>query len=433
MIIHVDMDAFYASVEIRDNPELIGKPVVVGGSPSGRGVISAASYEARKFGIFSAMPSREALRKCPSLVFVKSRMSHYAAVSRQIRQIFFEFTSLVEPLSLDEAFLDVSGCERLFGTAPDIARQIKSKILADTGLIASAGVAPNKFLAKVASDLHKPDGLMIVDQNEIQTFLDPLSISRVWGIGPKTQKKFTRLGVQTISQLRQLDLKVLQAQIGDSAQHFYNLARGIDSRPVVPDRIAKSVSHDDEVLRAWLHELADLVGRRLRRHDIFSKTVQLKLRYDDFETITRRKTIPTTHSTQTLFETASQLLSGINRHSRGVRLIGLGTTNLSRSAPLQLSLFDQEDKNKQSRVDEISDSIRDKFGQASLNRGSNLEHEIRLRPDPRIGNATTIFKPASQHWFLRLRLRSCLSSLAELLISNPLSLEPDTSLARTQK
>ena len=395
MIIHVDMDAFYASVEIRDNPKLIGKPVVVGGSPSGRGVISAASYEARKFGIYSAMPSREALRKCSSLVFVKSRMSHYAAVSREIRQIFFEFTSLVEPLSLDEAFLDVSGCQRLFGTAPDIARQIKSKIFADTGLIASAGVAPNKFLAKVASDLHKPDGLTIVDHNEIQSFLDPLSISRVWGIGPKTQKKFTRLGVQTIAQLRQLDLKVLQSQIGDSAQHFYNLARGIDSRPVVPDRIAKSVSHehtfpvdiyDDEVLCAWLHELADLVGRRLRRHDIFSKTVQLKLRYDDFETITRRKTIQPTHSTQTLFETAAQLLSAIDRHSRGVRLIGLGTANLSRSAPIQLSLFDQEDKNKQSRVDEISDSIRDKFGQQSLNRGSNLEHEIRLRPDPRIGN-----------------------------------------------
>ena len=395
MIIHVDMDAFYASVEIRDNPELIGKPVVVGGSPSGRGVISAASYEARKFGIHSAMPSREALRKCSSLVFVKGRMSHYAAVSRQIRQIFFEFTSLVEPLALDEAFLDVGGCQKLFGSAPEIARKIKSKILADTGLIASAGVAPNKFLAKVASDLDKPDGLTVVNPNEIESFLDPLSISRVWGIGPKTEKKFARLGVRTISQLRQLDLKVLHAQIGDSAQHFYNLARGIDSRPVIPDRIAKSISHehtfpidiyDDEVLSAWLHELADLVGRRLRRHDIFSKTVQLKLRYDDFETITRRKTIPATHSTRTLFETAKQLLSGIDRQSRGVRLIGLGTANLSRSAPTQLSLFDQEDKNKQSRVDEISDSIRDKFGHASLNRGSNLEHEIRLRPDPRIGN-----------------------------------------------
>ena len=396
MIIHVDMDAFYASVEIRDNPTLIGKPVVVGGSPSGRGVISAASYEARKFGIYSAMPSREALRKCSSIVFIKSRMAHYAAVSRKIRQIFFEFTSLVEPLSLDEAFLDVSGCKGLFGSGPDIAQQIKTKILADTGLIASAGVAPNKFLAKIASDLHKPDGLTIVDPADIQNFLDPLSISRVWGIGPKTQQKFTRLGVQTISQLRQLDLETLQSNIGDSAQHFYNLARGIDSRPVVPDRITKSVSHehtfpvdiyDDEVLTAWLHELADLVGRRLRRHDIFSKTVQLKLRYDDFETITRRKTIAATHSTKALFETASQLLSDVGRHSRrGVRLIGLGTANLSRTAPRQLSLFDQEEKNKQSRVDELSDSIRDKFGQQSLNRGSNLEHEIRLRPDPRIGN-----------------------------------------------
>ena len=393
MIIHVDMDAFYASVEIRDNPKLVGKPVVVGGSPSGRGVVMAASYEARKFGIHSAMPSREALRRCSSLVFIKGRMSHYAGVSREIRKIFFEFTSLVEPLSLDEAFLDVSGCQRLFGPSPDIARQIKTKILADTGLVASAGVAPSKFLAKIASDLDKPNGLTIVDQNEIQNFLDPLPISRVWGIGPKTQSKFARLGVQTISQLRQLDISVLHSQIGDNAQHFYDLARGIDNRPVVPDRNAKSVSHehtfpvdiyDDEILKAWLHELADLVGRRMRRHDIFSKTVQLKLRYDDFETITRRKTIEATHSTNTLFETAKELLRGSARHSRGVRLIGLGGANLSRSTPTQMSLFDQEEKNKQSRVDEISDSIRDRFGQSSLNRGSNLEHEIRVRPAAKV-------------------------------------------------
>ncbi len=396
MIIHIDMDAFYASVEIRDNPELAGKPVVVGGSPTGRGVISAASYEARKYGIHSAMPSHEALRKCPHAVFIKNRMSHYAAISRQIRAIFFSFTSLVEPLSLDEAFLDVGGCLRLFGSGPEIARQIKSKIFAETGLVASAGVAPNKFLAKIASDLDKPDGLTIVDPEDIHAFLDPLPIARVWGIGPKTRHKFTRLGVHTIAQLRQLDLKLLQTQLGDSANHFYKLARGIDDRPVIPDRIAKSVSHEhtfpldiraDEVLSAWLHELADLVGRRLRRHEIFSKTIQLKLRYDDFETITRRKTIAATHSTQMLFETANRLLADVNRSAdRGVRLIGLGAANLSRSTAQQMALFDQEDQQKQSRVDQISDSIRDKFGQKSLNRGSNLEHKIRLRPDPRIGN-----------------------------------------------
>lgn len=204
------MDAFYASVEIRDNPALRGKPVVVGGSPQGRGVICAASYEARKYGIHSAMPASQALRRCPHAVFVKGRMQHYAGISRQIREIFFSFTSLVEPLSMDEAFLDVSGCRRLFGTGEEIARSIKQKVFEQTGLIASAGVAPNKYLAKIASDLEKPDGLTVVDPDRVQDFLDPLPISRVWGIGPATEKKFTRLGVSTIRQLRSLSLDTLK-------------------------------------------------------------------------------------------------------------------------------------------------------------------------------------------------------------------------------
>ena len=183
MILHIDMDAFYAAVELRDQPELRGKPVVVGGSPRGRGVISAASYEARKFGVHSAMPSSQALRLCPDIVFVRPRMEHYAAISKVIRDIFFDYTSLVEPISLDEAFLDVRGCTDLFGDSVSIARQIKDRIKTETGLIASAGVAPNKFLAKVASDLEKPDGLTVVDPDKVQQFLDPLPIKRIWGSG----------------------------------------------------------------------------------------------------------------------------------------------------------------------------------------------------------------------------------------------------------
>lgn len=396
MIIHIDMDAFYASVEIRDNPSLVGKPVVVGGSVSGRGVVAAASYEARKYGVHSAMSSKVALRKCPDLVFVKGRMEHYAAISRQIREIFFSFTSLVEPLSLDEAFLDVSGCERLFGDALTIATAIKKKILDETSLIASAGVASNKYLAKIASDYDKPDGLTFVDPDNIQAFLDPLPITWVWGIGPATEKKFSRLGVTNVAQLRSLPLKVLQSALGVNGDHFYKLARGIDTRPVVPDRVAKSVSHektfptdifDSDILSAWLLELTDQVGRRLRRHDIFGKTVKLKFRFDNFETLARSKSIAPTNTTQTLFEVAAKLMNGISRDTqRGVRLIGMGVSNLSRQAPVQLSLFDQAEKDKQSRVDNISDAIRDKFGVAKLHRGTNLEHDIRLRPDPRIEN-----------------------------------------------
>ncbi len=392
MIIHVDMDAFYASVEIRDTPDLIGKPVVVGGSSSGRGVVAAASYEARKYGVHSAMSSKIALRKCPQLIFVKGRMDHYAKISKQIRGIFYSFTSLVEPLSLDEAFLDVSGCERLFGDGLSIAAEIKKRIFDETSLIASAGVAPNKYLAKIASDYDKPDGLTYVDPENIQAFLDPLPISRVWGIGPVTESKFARLGVSNVRQLRALSLELLQNELGIHGDHFYKLARGIDDRAVVPDRVAKSVSHektfptdifDQEILLAWLLELTDQVGRRLRRHDIFGRTVKLKFRFDDFETLARSKSIAPSNTTQTLYETASELMKGISRNQqRGVRLIGMGVSNLSRQAPVQLSLFDQADKDKQSRVDNISDAIRDKFGRSKLHRGTNLQHDIREKPAP---------------------------------------------------
>lgn len=388
------MDAFYASVEIRDNPDLRGKPVVVGGSSQGRGVVAAASYEARKYGVYSAMSSKIALQKCPQLIFVKGRMQHYAAISRQIRDVFFSFTSLVEPLSLDEAFLDVSGCERLFGDGLTIATEIKRQIFERTRLVASAGVAPNKYLAKIASDYDKPDGLTFVDPQNVQAFLDPLPISRVWGIGPATHRKFDRLGVANVAQLRQLSKTTLTDNFGVSGDHFYRLSRGVDDRPVVPDRSAKSISHektfprdifDAEVLKAWLLELTDQVGRRLRRHKTFGSTIKLKFRYDDFETLNRSKSIESTNTTQIMFDTAAELLDAINRPStRGVRLIGVGVSNLSQASVRQLSLFDEPENAKQAQVDSLADAIRDKFGASKLHRGTNLQHDIRLTPDPKL-------------------------------------------------
>ncbi len=400
MILHIDMDAFYASVELRDQPQLQGKPVVVGGSPKGRGVISAASYEARKFGVHSAMASSQALRLCPDLIFIKPRMQYYADISKQIRNIFFDFTSLVEPLSLDEAFLDVSGCVRLFGDATSIAKQIKQRVQSDVGLIASAGVAPNKFLAKVASDLDKPDGLTVVDPENVSEFLDPLSIRRIWGIGKVTESKFTKLGIRTVGDLRRLTANDMRSMFGINSEHFWRLARGIDSRPVVPDRHAKSVSHETtfhrdiveiEILRAWVLELADQVARRMRRYNIEGKTVNVKIRFGDFRTITRAFTLPKpTSTTQTLADCACDLLlkslspNGETSLSSGIRLLGMGVSNLSRpSEKVQLDLFDVEEQRKQKQVDETNDAIRDKFGSTAIRRASSVRHGIRhdRRPD----------------------------------------------------
>lgn len=394
LIIHMDMDAFYASVEVRDNPALVGLPVVVGGSPTGRGVVSAAGYEARKYGIHSAMPSSQALRLCPNIVFLKTRMDHYATVSKQIREIFFRYTSLVEPLSLDEAFLDVSGSERLFGPAIEIAKKIKSEIQTEVGLVVSAGVAPNKFLAKVASDLEKPDGLVSVEPNSVHAFLDPLPISRVWGIGKKTEAKFKKVGIKTIGHIRQTPLTTLQQLFGLHSEHFFRLSRGEDSRSVIPDRYAKSISHETtfakdvsnvEALSAWLLELTDQVARRLRRHKILGKTVQLKLRFPSFQTITRSKTLrePTDSSDQLIQASRELLTENSDALGRGIRLLGMGVSNLSHDRPVQQTLFDQEEKSKREQLDKTTDLIRDKFGSPALRRATSLEHKIKYRSDPR--------------------------------------------------
>ncbi|NIW86841.1 MAG: DNA polymerase IV [Gammaproteobacteria bacterium] len=381
MILHVDMDAFYASVEQRDRPELAGLAVVVGGTPEGRGVVAAASYEARAFGVHSAMPAATARGLCPHAVFVRPRMEYYAQVSAQIRKVFERYTPLIEPLSLDEAFLDVTASERLFGTGRDIAARIKAEIAGELGLVASVGVAPNKFLAKLASDLEKPDGLVVVAPGAEQAFLDPLPVRRLWGVGRVAQAILADLGVHTIGELRRLSPAALQARFGRGGEHLRALAHGIDERAVVPDHGAKSVSHEttfatditsSELLRAWLLDLTEDVGRRLRRQDLHARTVQIKVRYSDFQTVTRARTrAEPTQRTRDLWQEAERLLVRTLHEAPGrpVRLLGMGASRLSEADPVQGGLFGQAARERQDRLDEAIDRVNERFGEATLRRG----------------------------------------------------------------
>lgn len=383
MILHVDMDAFYASVEERDRPELVGSPVIVGGSRDTRGVVSAANYVARKFGIHSAMPMVTAMRLCPQAVVLPVRMSHYAAVSRQLRDVFHRYTPLVEPLSLDEAFLDVAGTESLFGPPEEIAVRIKQDILVETQLVASVGVAPNKFLAKVASDLEKPDGLTVVDPNRIQGFLDPLPVSRLWGVGRKAEQKLKRVGIDTVEQLRRLPESSLAMALGEkAAAHLHALAHGRDNRRVVPDREAKSISHettfavdvyDEEMLLSVLVNLSDQVGRRLRRNKLSARSVNIKIRFSNFETITRSQSLrDPTDSDRELAAVASELFaSRVSLNGRGIRLIGMGTSGFEHEPVRQKSLFDEQEILRNRQLDEMTDLIRDRFGSSALRRGNS--------------------------------------------------------------
>jgi DNA polymerase IV len=300
MLTHLDMDAFYASVEVRERPELAGLPVVVGGSPEGRGVVAAASYAARRFGVRSAMPMAAALKRCPELVILPSRMSLYAAESRRIHAILERYTPLIEPLSLDEAFLDLRGSVRLFGPVPEVARRIKEEIRAELGLAASVGIAPVKFVAKIASDLRKPDGFLVVEPGEVQAFLEPLPVARLWGVGKVGEQAMHRLGLHTIGDVARRDAAFMSQHFGRQGLHLLELARGIDPREVVPDRETKSVSNettfpadiaDRDALRAVLLQLVEQVGWRLRNQGLAGRTVQLKARYADFTTVTRAHTL----------------------------------------------------------------------------------------------------------------------------------------------
>lgn len=300
----------------------------------------------------------------------------------------------MEPLSLDEAFLDVSGSEKLFGDGPTIAQAIKDTIDTELQLTASAGVAPNKFLAKLASDLDKPDGLVVVPPDDIEGFLDPLSIERVWGVGKQTLKKFHRLNVKTIKDLRALDRQTLKQLFGINSEHFWRLSRGLDTRPVVPDRVAKSVSHETtfrrditerEPLRAWLMELAGQVGRRLRRHEIRGRTVQIKIRFPDFRTITRSLSLSEPSSSSDELEAAIDELFSRVEVANGVRLVGVGVSNLSSAKASQQMLFDSEQRTRNHRLDEMKDQLKDRFGHDAIRRGTSVEHDVSRRPDPRVG------------------------------------------------
>lgn len=398
MILHVDMDAFYASVEEREFPALRGKPLIVGGSAGGRGVVAAANYAARKFGVHSAMPTSQAIRLCPHVKIIRPRMDFYAGISRAIREIFHRYTPEVEPLSLDEAFLNVAGSEKLFGSAEKIGRMIQHDIATELNLVASVGVAPNKFLAKLASDLEKPNGFTVIPANRIHEILDPLSVSRIWGVGHVTLKRFERYGITTFGQLRKLTVEQAKQLFGSSGEHFWQLCQGIDGRNVVPDREAKAVSHettfsnditDLETLEAWLLELTEQVGRRLRRLERKGRTVTIKVRFSDFHTITRSRTLPdVSNSTERLWQTAVDLLrTELPQRDLVVRLLGMGVSQLdqvhSRQAK-QLSLFEDESDVRSQQLDATTDLIRASFGAASLRRGSSVKHAAKLNRSPNV-------------------------------------------------
>ncbi|MCE5219284.1 DNA polymerase IV [bacterium] len=379
-ILHVDMDAFYASVEQRDDPQLRGRPVIVGAPPAARGVVSAASYEARVFGVRSAMPSSQAGRLCPQAVFLPVRMARYQEVSRQVMAILRHYTPLLEQISVDEAFLDVTGSRRLFGEAEHIGREIKARIRTELDLPASVGVASNKFVAKIASDLRKPDGFVVVPAGQEAAFLAPLPISRLWGVGKATERRLHDLGLRTIGQLARFPEDHLQRQFGNLGPHLHSLALGQDDRPVETEREAKSVSAettfaqdiaDRALMEATLLRLAEDVGRRVRRGGLRGRTIQLKLRFESFETITRRQTLPRpTDADATLYQVVLRLLGEAPLTGRKVRLLGVGLSGFGEE--VQPSLF-EEGGAVHSALDEAVDALRSRFGRDAIRRGRLVE------------------------------------------------------------
>ena len=382
-ILHVDMDAFFAAIEQRDNPELRGKPIIVG-HDGPRGVVTTASYEARPYGCRSAMPVAVAKRLCPDVIIVPVRGRRYREVSRQVFAIFHEFTPLVQPLSVDEAFLDVTGCVRLFGPPDEIARSIKRRIAADTELTCSIGIAPNKFIAKLASDENKPDGLTVVPADGVDAFLAPLPIERMWGVGAAGAKRMHELGVRTFAHLAMLDDEVIARRLGKAALRLKALARGEDERSVTPDSGAKSISQERtfgediaerETVRQILFAQAEQVAWRLRRAGLFARTVNVKIRYGDFETITRAQTLDEpTHQTSPITSAACDLFDRWAADSfRPVRLIGAGVSNLDQV--VEQGLFEHPEDRRAEAVDAAADAVRDRYGLHSISRAAALRAE----------------------------------------------------------
>lgn len=382
IVLHVDMDAFYASIEQADNPEFDGLPVLVGGTGP-RGVVAAASYEAREFGVHSAMPMSQALERCPQAVCVRPRFDRYQELSKQIFGIFRQFTPLVEGLSLDEAFLDVTDSLTLFGDGSGIAWEIKRRIKEKTRLTASVGIAPNKLVAKIASDLDKPDGFCLVAPGEVNRILDPLPVRKLNGIGPKTAQQLTESGIHTLGELRNAPERLLEPVFGRYTSRVRARAAGLDDRPVVPYRMEKSISAEETFdkdiadiakLNSILAQLSDRTATRLRAKELMAGKVWVKIRRGDFRTVTRQCSMrPPGHETQNIYLLASKLLSDwLDEHpGTALRLIGVGVSDISPAQ--QLTLFDEQPRESAGAVDDAVDRIRQRFGDGFLHRGGALK------------------------------------------------------------
>jgi DNA polymerase IV len=357
-IIHIDMDAFYASVEQRDNPDLRGKPIAVGGSPQGRGgVVATASYEARKFGVRSAMPSKRAIQLCPAIIFVKPRFEAYKEVSRQVRAIFERYTDIIEPLSLDEAYLDVTIDKQGIGSAIDIATAIKGAIRNELGLTASAGISINKFIAKIASDMHKPDGITFIGPSRIERFVADLPVEKFYGVGKVTAEKMKNLGLHKGGDIKKLSEQELRKHFGKAGSFYYKIVRGIDNRPVEPEQETKSIGAEDtfpydltklEEMEVALEKITETVCRRLDKHNLKGKTITVKIKYSDFKIITRSKSFAEClNDHNSILAAARELLEKTEPEGAKIRLLGITISNFpsllskgnGKCAPGQLNLF----------------------------------------------------------------------------------------------
>lgn len=381
-IIHCDLDAYFASVEQLDNPELRGRPVIVGGDVRARGVVSTCSYEARKFGVKSAMPMARALQLCPQAVYLPVNMSRYVEMSRQVFSILADYSPLMEPLSIDEAFLDISGTQNLFGSPGDIGRQIKRRVRAELGLNISVGISYNKFLAKLASDMSKPDGLMTINREQALEILAPLPVSKLWGVGDKGQAQLRAWGLDTISDVQRLPPGWLEEKLGISGRHCWELAHGIDNRRVEPERERKSLGREitfpqdvDELeyLKLMLKVFAAELCPRLRKIKRSAATITIKLRFKNFKTITRSCTVPACDSEGLIADIAVQILEQVYQGRPPLRLIGLSLSNLVPSGEFEQGALFDEQRQKNHSVDLLLDDIRERFGPHSINRAHLLD------------------------------------------------------------
>ncbi len=384
-ILHLDMDAFYASVEQLDRAELQGRPVIVGGHGM-RGVVCACSYEARTFGVHSAMPIARALRLCPHATVLPVRMARYQEISGQVFEIFERYTDLIEPISVDEAFLDVTDSKRLFGCGWDIATKIRRDVRDELGLAISVGIAPNKFLAKLASEQAKPDGIFQVPE-AMDDFLLPLPLKRLWGVGPVMLQELEALGLRTVGDLRTMDRSFLEGRLGKAGAMLFRLARGEDTRQVTPERELKSIGHEDtfdkdlwqsESMHVVLLDLAERVATRLRRHGVMGTTLTLKVKYADFSSVTRSRTVVDgIANAGDMFVLAKELLDKTEAGRKPVRLLGISLNNLQEAGSGQGLLFDGQRQRQLNDLDRAMDRLRERYGEKGICRATLVGHRQR--------------------------------------------------------